>query len=86
MRPVSYTHLGKGRIECVPPARVREVKHQLDNYRKFKELRQEWVTFGIELCEVMHTQEDDAEPRHFLTTPLGSYRMLMGDLVKYRND
>jgi len=55
---LSYTHLGKGRTEYVPPARIKEVKRQLDNYRKFKELSQEWVTLAIELCKLRQTQED----------------------------
>lgn len=54
---LSYTHLGKGRTEYVPPARVKEVKRQIENYRKFKELTQEWVTLAIELCKLKQTQE-----------------------------
>jgi len=54
---LSYTHLGKGRTEYVPPARIKEVKRQLDNYRKFKELTQEWVTLALELCKLKQTQE-----------------------------
>ena len=49
---LSYTHLGKGRTEYVPPERVREVKRQIANYRKYKELTQEWVTLAIELCKI----------------------------------
>ena len=56
--PLSYTHLGKGRTEYVPPARVKEVKRQIDNYHKFKELTQEWVTLAIELCKLKQTQDD----------------------------
>jgi hypothetical protein len=55
---LSYTHLGKGRTEYVPPARIKEVKRQIGNYRKFKELTQEWVTLAIELCKLKQTQED----------------------------
>lgn len=55
---LSYTHLGKGRTEYVPPERLKEVKRQIDNYRKFKELTQEWVTLAIELCKLKQTQED----------------------------
>ena len=54
---LSYTHLGKGRTEYVPPARLKEVKRQIDNYRKFKELTQEWVTLAIELCKLKQTPE-----------------------------
>lgn len=55
---LSYTHLGKGRTEYVPPERLKEVKRQIDTYRKFKELTQEWVTLGIELCKLKQTQTD----------------------------
>ena len=54
---LSYTHLGKGRTEYVSPARVKEVKRQIENYRKFKELTQEWVTLAIESCKLKQTQE-----------------------------
>ncbi|GMV93178.1 MAG: hypothetical protein AMXMBFR82_29560 [Candidatus Hydrogenedentota bacterium] len=49
--------VGKGRTEYVPPARAKEVKRQLDNDRKFKELTQEWVTLAIELCKLKQTLE-----------------------------
>jgi hypothetical protein len=55
---LSYTHLGKGRTEYVPPARLKEVKRQIDNYRKFKELTQEWVTLALELCKLKQAQPD----------------------------
>lgn len=55
---LSYTHLGKGHTEYVPPARLKEVTRQLDNYRKFKELTQEWVSLAIELCKLKQTQEN----------------------------
>ena len=41
---LSYTHQGKGRTEYLPPERVKEVKGQIANYRRYKELTQEWVT------------------------------------------
>ena len=37
---LSYTHLGKGHTQYIPPKRLKEVKRQLANYRKFKELTQ----------------------------------------------
>jgi hypothetical protein len=49
---LSYTHLGKGHTEYVPPQRVKEVRRQLANYRKFRELTQEWVNLGIEPCKL----------------------------------
>ena len=35
---LSYTHLGKGRTQYVPPERLEEVKRQLATYRKFRAL------------------------------------------------
>jgi len=56
---LSYTHLGKGHTEYVPPERVKDVKRQIANYRKFKDLTQEWVTLAIELCKLKQTQVDN---------------------------
>jgi hypothetical protein len=55
---LSYTHLGKGHTQYIPPQRVKDVKRQLANYRKFRDLTQEWVTLSIELCKLKNTQAD----------------------------
>ena len=55
---LSYTHLGKGHTQYIPQERVKEVKRQLANYRKFRDLTQEWVTLAIELCKIKTTQVD----------------------------
>ena len=57
-RQLSYTHLGKGHTEYIPKERVKEVKRQLANCRKFKDLTQEWVTLAIELCKLRTAQAD----------------------------
>lgn len=57
---LSYTHLGKGRTEYVPPERVRDVKRQLANYKKFKELTTEWVGLAIELCKLKQAEKEDS--------------------------
>ena len=59
-RQLSYTHLGKGRTEYVPPKRVKEVTRQLANYRKFKELTQEWVNLSIELCKLKADNDEES--------------------------
>lgn len=56
---LSYTHLGKGRTEYVPPKRVREVKRQIANYQKFKALTQEWVNLSLELCKLRYADTDE---------------------------
>ena len=55
---LSYTHLGKGHTQYIPPERVKEVKRQLANYRKFRDLTQEWVTLAIELCKLKMVHTD----------------------------
>jgi hypothetical protein len=55
---LSYTHLGKGHTQYIPQERVKEVQGQLANYRKFRELTQEWVTLAIELCKLKAAQEE----------------------------
>ena len=54
---LSYTHLGRGHTEYVPPEKAREVKRQIANYRKFRDLTQEWVTLAIELCKIKADQQ-----------------------------
>lgn len=56
---LSYTHQGKGRTEYVPPDRLRDVKRQLANYKKFKELANEWTALGIELCKLRQAEKED---------------------------
>jgi hypothetical protein len=57
---LSYTHLGKGHTEYVAPKRLKELKRQLANYRKFRELTQEWVNLAIELCKLRASDDDDS--------------------------
>ena len=55
---LSYTHLGKGHTQYVPQENLHEVKRQLTNYRKFKDLTQEWVNLAIELCKLKTTKTE----------------------------
>lgn len=55
---LSYTHLGKGHTQYIPQERIKAVKRQLANYRKFRDLTQEWVNLAIELCKLKATQAD----------------------------
>ena len=56
---LSYTHLGKGRTEYIPKERLPRVRRQLANYKKFKELTEEWVTLEIERCKLLATQTEE---------------------------
>ena len=49
---LSYTHRGKGHTEYVRKKDVKSVEKQVANYRKFRELTQEWVDMEIELCKL----------------------------------
>jgi hypothetical protein len=49
---LSYTHQGKGHTQYVPAEHKKRVERQLANFRKFRELTQEWVDLGIELCKL----------------------------------
>ena len=55
---LSYTHLGKGHTEYVPKEQRKAVARQLANYRKFRNLTQEWVTLAIELCKLKTPRKD----------------------------
>lgn len=57
---LSYTHLGKGRTEYIAQEDLKDVKRQVANYKKFRELTQEWVNLAIELCKLKASQEDKA--------------------------
>jgi hypothetical protein len=45
---LSYTRDMKGKTEYVPRDDVRELRRQIDNYRRFKALTIEWVDLSIE--------------------------------------
>lgn len=45
---LSYTRDMKSRTEYVARDAVRDVRRQIDNYKRFKALTTEWVDLGIE--------------------------------------
>ena len=45
---LSYTRGMKSRTEYVPRDRVREVRRQIGNYKRFKALTAEWIDLSIE--------------------------------------
>jgi hypothetical protein len=49
---LSYTHRGKGHTEYVRKKQRKAVEKQIASYSKFRELTQEWVDLGIELCKL----------------------------------
>ncbi len=49
---LSYTRDMKSRTEYVPRDRVREVRRQISNYKRFRSLIGEWVRLSIEQCRL----------------------------------
>ena len=45
---LSYSHAGKGHTKYVRPEDVAEVRQEIENYRRFRELIRKWVELEIE--------------------------------------
>ena len=54
---LSYSHRGKGHTQYVSKEKRKEVERQTANYKKFRKLTQEWVEFGMELCNLKTKRE-----------------------------
>jgi hypothetical protein len=46
---LSYSHHGKNRTENIRPEHIDAVTSQIANYRKLRELTDQWIDAGIEL-------------------------------------
>lgn len=57
---LSYTHQGKGRTQYVAKKRRKEVEAQIAEYKKFRDLTQEWVDLSIELCTLKYKLGSDS--------------------------
>ena len=49
---LSYSHAGKGHTKYVRPEDVPEVKREIENYRRFRDLTRKWVELEIELAKL----------------------------------
>ena len=49
---LSYTHQMKGHTRYVRPQFVAEVRQQIGQYKKFKNLTSRWVTLAIARCQL----------------------------------
>lgn len=49
---VSYTHRGKSTTEFVRRGMEAAVKSELDNYRRFKKLTEEWVGLSLRIAKL----------------------------------
>jgi hypothetical protein len=49
---LGYVHRGKVKIQCVRREDVPEVQKQLDNYKKFRRLTDEWIALSLEHAQL----------------------------------
>lgn len=49
---LSYTRDMKSRTEYVARDRLREVRRQISNYKRFRSLIEEWIKLSIEQCRL----------------------------------
>lgn len=52
---LSYTRNGKSRTESIRPEHLAQVRSQLRNYQKLRDLVEEWVEASIELDRLRRT-------------------------------
>ena len=53
---LSYSHAGKGHTKYVRPEDVSEVRREIENYRRFRDLTRKWVDLEIELATLRRDQ------------------------------
>jgi hypothetical protein len=49
---LSYTHKGKSTTEFVKAEKVDEVRQQIQNFREFKKLTDEWVDLSVKIAKL----------------------------------
>ena len=64
---LSYTHGGKSTTQFIRPQFVPEVRQQLEAYKKFKALTQQWVTLALELSKLDLQQARQDAPKQTRT-------------------
>ena len=64
---LSYTHGGKSTTQFIRPQFVPEVRQQLEAYKKFKALTQQWVTLALELSKLELQQARQHAPKQTRT-------------------
>ena len=53
---LSYTHKMRSRTQYVRVELVEEIRQQIQVYKRFKELIEEWIDLAIEHCQIKMTQ------------------------------
>ncbi len=49
---LSYSHKGKSTTEFVKKENVSEVKQQIENFREFKKLTEEWINLSVQIAKL----------------------------------
>lgn len=60
---LSYTHKGKSTTEFVKKEMVLEAKQQIENFREFKKLTEEWIDLSVKIAK-LRKQESAKKTRH----------------------
>lgn len=58
---LSYTHHMKSRTEAIPAAYVSQIQQELDQYKRFRQLTQEWIDLSVE-CSRLKLQQWKQSP------------------------
>ena len=58
---LSYTHKMKSRTQYVRPQWVDEIRRQIEVYKRFKKLIEEWIDLSIEYSQTRITQAKETE-------------------------
>jgi hypothetical protein len=53
---LSYTHKMRSRTQYVRVELVEEIRQQIEVYKRFKELIEEWIDLAIEHCQIKMKQ------------------------------
>jgi hypothetical protein len=58
---LSYTHKMKSRTQYVRPESVDEIRGQIEVYKRFKKLIEEWIDLSIEYAQARMRQAKETE-------------------------
>lgn len=61
---LSYTHKMKSRTQYVRPEWVEEIRGQIEVYRRFKKLIEEWIELSIDYSQTRMKQARNKESGH----------------------
>lgn len=59
---LSYTHKGKSTTEFVKKEMLSEAKQQIENFREFKKLTEEWIDLSVKIAK-LRKKESAKKPR-----------------------